>query len=351
MFYKQFLKITDALNPEFVENFDFWLATLPHNNAKSITASMVSSRLEVSHIQAEMILNFAEKESILKKYYLIKCVNCDMPVTTISKEEAIDYLGESILCSNCGYIQNITTDNIFVAYQLILKPDVSEEDIKKAIKRRIGIKESSENFSKADSLSNNIEELYDLYYNPSESAYNRIKELRGLIDLDYGKNTTAKGASLEKVALEIFKQVHGVKLSTEIKSLTNQFDCTGICGASTIYPTIFNYLAPYFIVECKNEKKKPDNTYINKIESILDNCEAQLGVIIAREKATKPCFQISREHYLRKKESPKKQIVITLCDLDLDQIIDNKVNLLSYLDYKILQITTNSPNSTYDMFK
>ena len=27
MFYKQFLTITDLLNPEFVENFDYWLAT------------------------------------------------------------------------------------------------------------------------------------------------------------------------------------------------------------------------------------------------------------------------------------------------------------------------------------
>ena len=41
MFYKQFLKITDILNPEFVENFDYWLATLPGNNQKNITASAV----------------------------------------------------------------------------------------------------------------------------------------------------------------------------------------------------------------------------------------------------------------------------------------------------------------------
>lgn len=29
MFYKQFLKIIDILDKSFVEEFDFWLATLP----------------------------------------------------------------------------------------------------------------------------------------------------------------------------------------------------------------------------------------------------------------------------------------------------------------------------------
>ncbi len=351
MFYKQFSKITEALNPEFVENFDFWLTTFPHNNAKVITASIVSSRLSVSFSQAEIILQFAEKEKILEKYYLIKCVKCDMTIATISKEEVLDYLGESILCSNCEYNQNITTDNIYVAYKLILKPDVSEEEIKEAIKKRIGVGESSINFSKADSLSENKKELYDIYYNPSESAYNKIKELRDLIDLDYDNNTTAKGSSLENLVLEIFKQVQGIKLSKQIKSLTNQFDCTGICGISSVYPTIFNYLSPYFIVECKNENKKPDNTYVNKLESILDNCEAQLGLIIARKEATKTCFQISRDHYLIKKESSKKQLVVTLDDHDLKLIIDNRVNILLYLDFKIMQLTTNSPKAKFEMFE
>lgn len=142
MFYKQFLKISEALNPEFVEEFDFWLTTLPQNNAKVITASIVSSRLAVSYSQAEIILQFAEKEHILEKVYLVKCANCDMTIATVTKEEVVNYLGELILCSNCEYNQPITTDNIYVAYKLVLKPDVSEEDIKEEIKKRMGIGES-----------------------------------------------------------------------------------------------------------------------------------------------------------------------------------------------------------------
>ena len=65
MFYKQFLKIMNVLNPEFVENFDFWLATLPKNNQKNITASVVSARLEVGYSLAETILKFSEQNKIL----------------------------------------------------------------------------------------------------------------------------------------------------------------------------------------------------------------------------------------------------------------------------------------------
>lgn len=40
----------------------------------------------------------------------------------------------------------------------------------------------------------------------------------------------------------------------------------------------------------------------------------------------------------------------TNSDTDLDYIIDKEVNLLQYLEYKILQITSNSPTATYEMF-
>lgn len=35
---------------------------------------------------------------------------------------------------------------------------------------------------------------------------------------------------------------------------------------------------------------------------------------------------------------------------DLDYIIDKKVNLLSYIEFKVNQITMNSPSSKYENF-
>ena len=63
MFYEQFSKITDLLNPEFVGRFDCWLATLPSNNQKNITASSVAARLGASYTQAEEILKYAERSA------------------------------------------------------------------------------------------------------------------------------------------------------------------------------------------------------------------------------------------------------------------------------------------------
>ena len=64
MFYKQFLKIIDILDKSFVEEFDFWLATLPERIAKTISVSTVASRFEVKYSAANAIINFAEKEQI-----------------------------------------------------------------------------------------------------------------------------------------------------------------------------------------------------------------------------------------------------------------------------------------------
>ena len=351
MFYKQFSKIIDILNPTVVDSFDFWLATLPINHQKNITASVVSSRLGVAYSLAEAILSFACNEGIVEKYYLAKCPDCDTIIELIEVGELATVLCNPTYCVDCDCDKIITTSNIYVAYRVIKKPDASEIEIAKAIEKRIssGSTETG-NFTKADSLSDRPFDLYKEFYNPSESAYEKFNLLRDKIDSDYGKDTTAKGRALEDLILEIFNCISYVAGTNDVKTATNQFDCTLLCGINTINLSVFNYLSPYFIVECKNEKKKPDNTYTNKLESILDTNAAQFGIVWGRKDATNPCFVISREHYLTKMNSPQQQIIITCSDDDLEYIIDKRVNLLRYLEFKIFQITSNSPQSTFEIF-
>lgn len=351
MFYKQFSKITDTLNPEFVENFDYWLATLPRTNQKNITASVVSSRLGVKYALAESILKFAENQKILEKYYLVKCPDCDYNLATVTKQDLSDVFLNPIYCSECDKEQHVSFDDVYTAYRVVSQPDISEEDVARAIEKRLNLGDNtSTNFSKADSLANDKNTLFETFYSPSESAYTKFKELRDKLDSDYGKNTTAKGNALEALVLGIFNEIKGVRGTNDVETETNQFDCTCLSSFNTIYPSVFSYMTPYFIIECKNETKKPNNTYINKLLSIMDTNEAQLGIVIGRKDATEPCFIISREHYVKHMSFPKQQIVITFSDKDLEQIIDNKVNLLEYLEYKIFQVTANSPSSTYEMF-
>lgn len=352
MFYKQFSKITDIFSSEIVEEFDYWLATLPTNRRKHITISTVSSTLGISYTIAEKLLRYAEKQDILEIHFIVKCPDCESVLEVCNKDELANILVSPIFCFECDEDKTISVENIYSAYELKLIPDVSEKEIEKAIEKRIAKNESTEsNFSKADSLIHRKEIVYEAFYNPSESAYKKFNELRSKVKLDYGKNTTKKGKSLEVLALEIFKEIKGIRVTNDIKTKTNQFDCTCLVHKGTTFESVFNYLMPYFIIECKNEAEKPNNTYCNKLLSIMDTNEAQIGIIIGRKNATETCFEISREHYLTTRNSNRKQIIITLSDDDLGIIIDKKVNLLEYLDFKIFQVTANSPKSKFSMLE
>ncbi|MEE1257999.1 MAG: hypothetical protein UHN47_16030 [Lachnospiraceae bacterium] len=354
MFYKQLVEITNVLNKDFVVDFDYWLGTLPSSKASNISASTVANLFDVSYSQSEAILKFCEKKEILRGYYLIKCPNCNFTINQVEKDEVADVLMSLHYCNSCEVEVEISPSDIFISYQLIKKPDLSETEIAKIINEKFEKCEiDNGNFSNADSLSSidNSDKLYDFFYNPSESAYDEFKKRRNTIDMDYGNNTTAKGDSLEKLILSIFNQIRWVTGTTEINTSTNQFDCTMRCGISSFFPTIYEYLSPYFIIECKNEpEKKPNNTYCNKLLSILETNEAKLGIIFGRMDATSTCFTISREHYLASKNTNHKKVIVTFSDKDLDKLINDKVNLLKYLEFKIFQITSGSSSSTYEMF-
>ena len=62
---------------------------------------------------------------------------------------------------------------------------------------------------------------------------------------------TEKGKALEKLILGIFGEIKHTKATNDVKTQTNQFDCTVLCGVKTVFPSILNLLTPYFIVECK----------------------------------------------------------------------------------------------------
>jgi Zn finger protein HypA/HybF involved in hydrogenase expression len=352
MFYRQFSAITDILNPDFVEEFDYWLATLPQRSKKNITVSVVSARLGVSYSLAESILRYAEKQKILDKHYIIKCPDCNNILEKVSQDELAEALLDPVYCDECDQDKHITLDNVYTAYRVIQEPNVSEEEIAKAIEKRLNQGDSTTvNFTVADSLSHDINTLYEVFYNPDESAYQKFQELQEKLDLDYGKNTTAQGNALEKLIKEIFNQIKGVKCTNDVKTKTNQFDCTALCGIKPVTLSVFSSLAPYFIIECKNEPdKKPNNTYCNKLISIMESNAAQLGIVFGRKDAASTCFTIAREHYLTNKNSAQQRIIITCSDADLTYLIKDRVNLLQYLEYKIFQITANAPNVTYEMF-
>ena len=63
-----------------------------------------------------------------------KCPNCGMAIR-IEKDQLFSILMHPIHCTKCK--ATIVLENIFVLYQVIRRPDVPEEEIQKAIERRL----------------------------------------------------------------------------------------------------------------------------------------------------------------------------------------------------------------------
>lgn len=350
MFYSQFLKVT-KIDSGILEKFDYWLATLPTHDQQYITASAVASKLRTSYETGNELLSIAFREKIVEKNYIIICPRCESTLGCYSADELADMLSTSVCCDECGQSFVLSAENVYIAYKLIQQPDVSSEELDTAISRHLEIEGTQPiNFTNADSLVSH-QNLYEFFYCPDESAYEEFNNLRDLLDVDYGNNTTAQGKALENLVAAIFRKIKYVRVSQDVESETNQFDCSAICGIKANETlSVLSLLSPYFIIESKNEKEKPNNTYFNKLLAIMDTTSAQLGIVVGRRKATKTCNVISREHFLTHKSDLKQQIILAFSDEDMSMIIDRRINLLQYLEYKIFQVTANDFAVTFDSF-
>ena len=140
MFYKQFSTIIDILNSDFVENFDYWLATLPRNKSKKYYGFCCVVEIRSKIFYGRVDTEICGKQHILESYYLVKCPDCDYNLDTITKEKIADVLINPVFCDECEENKKITLDDIYTAYRVIQQADVSEEDVARAIEKRLNQK-------------------------------------------------------------------------------------------------------------------------------------------------------------------------------------------------------------------
>lgn len=254
----------------------------------------------------------------------------------------------------------ISYDNILVVFAKVKEPNIPEEKLEEEIMKRIGDTEKNEvygNFSIADSLAKNINEIYNLYYNPDESAYKKMQQLKTALDGPF-KTTTEKGDALEKLILFLFQQIKNVTATNKVKTYTNQFDCT-VCfdEYSDSFPYVMKHMSPYFIIECKNETtsegkgKTPSNTYFHKLAGIMDSNNAKIGIIVSRGEPSKEDMIIAHDNFLLHKNTNCPKFLLSFSENDLEKVIDKRQNLLQYMNYKMNVLTMNAKNPTYDMLE
>lgn len=124
MLYKQLEAVREIAAVSSVEKFDFWLATLPKENQKMISVSLV----------ADQLLRFCKEHGILQTYFVAECKACGCR-ESIGKDVIVMMLTRTLECRRCK--ATITPKMIYVAYRVVKQPDATEEEIRGEIESRL----------------------------------------------------------------------------------------------------------------------------------------------------------------------------------------------------------------------
>ena len=342
MYYKIFSKTTHKFESDIINKFDLWLASLAKKGGRNITVSRVASELNIDYSTASDLLVFSEQQGILSRVYIIRCPECDFIIERIPENVFFDpdtnILDKRHFCNSCGEYYNVDEEDVYIAYDIAKMPDKAVY-----INETPQNEENKGNFTQADSLAN-IEHLYKIFFAPSESAYNELLSMMQRLDGPF-ENTTEQGHALDSLVMKLIGNIKNSLCSTDIKTTTNQIDCSAIIGISTLFPSVLRELEPSFIIECKNEKTKPAIGYFSKLSDLVINSDSKVGILWTRKKATKSFFEKSYHTYLK-----SEAIIINMFDDDLHELLVKRTNLLDYLSFKIFQVTHNSFDSNFEMF-
>lgn len=342
MYYKIFSKTTHKFESDIINKFDLWLASLAKKGGRNITVSRVASELNIDYSTASDLLVFSEQQGILSRVYIIRCPECDFIIERIPENVFFDpdtnILDKRHFCNSCGEYYNVDEEDVYIAYDIAKMPDKAFD-----INETPQNEENKGNFTQADSLAN-IEHLYKIFFAPSESAYNELLSMMQRLDGPF-ENTTEQGHALDSLVMKLIGNIKNSLCSTDIKTTTNQIDCSAIIGISTLFPSVLRELEPSFIIECKNEKTKPAIGYFSKLSDLVINSDSKVGILWTRKKATKSFFEKSYHTYLK-----SEAIIINMFDDDLHELLVKRINLLDYLSFKIFQVTHNSFDSNFEMF-
>lgn len=346
MFYPELKQtILYEANSDLMNRFDLWLGMLPRNSKIKITSSLIAGRFGISSRIADLILESCCTYRILEKKYGILCPDCVHLISITTKEELYDELSSAVYCYACGYEGLTSAEDIINVYVLIKAPTGDIE----SIVDEIGIKIESD-FAAEKRLNERIEDgtenPNDIMYAPSIDERKKLQEYYQVAKNGTFDNTLSKGKALEDFANYLFNLVKCFNSTTDIKvkMTLNQLDCTVRNKVSTIQPSVLNDLGSLFVIECKSEKHKPNNTYFHKVCSIIDSMVGvKVGIVVSFLEPTQNCIEIAREKLLR-----HEIYLLSFTEKDLEEITYDGYNLLDKLQLKIHELMLYSSRSLTD---
>lgn len=348
MFYQELSQIeTYSLMMETINELDTILAFLNKNEQDRITASNIANKLNIELSIATFLLNKCCELGILEKQYGILCPECNMTLKICSQESLIDEITKINTCYACDKDDIIiTTDDVIIMYKLIKRPTGNKSEMLEKLGNLGNPIKTSQDTLKHE-FDNKISYPNSFFYCPTEDESRKLHDLYINIDKDF-KNTTQKGNALNELAEYLLSLLRGFSVDSTVRTRTNQIDVTGYnriapsVPDSSFIPSIYNDIGTFFVVECKNEKEKPDNTYYHKICNIIRLTGGKFGIIFSKLPITFPCTIIAHDNFLL-----DKHVVINIDLSDLHKIIVDRVNFIDVIAIKIFQVKATTTTDLY----
>jgi hypothetical protein len=330
---RRFSMLDRIFSPEEASILGKYFSSLTGNANNSITVTKASIAMGIAPEHAMALLIACHKNDILKICYAIRCPQCN---TLIKRNPSCAGLPEgNLYCYACENEFEVTPENIELIFSLEV-PDFfpeGQQDISR-LESPVAPHNSLRYFMESGGNYNK------LFFDPTEDNYSTWKALYENVFKKH-KTTKAAGDALEAFVKSLFSAIQCVRCS-DIKTTTNQIDCYIRNG----FASQLSFLGDHIIIECKNEKKAPGNTYLLKIGGIISTINGKsgdhvkLGIIVSRVKAAQTVGDLAYTRYLSDNVT-----IITLCMDEISEVIFRKSNLLVLIEAKVdalkLQATTN----------
>jgi len=332
MYYQTLLTLNKKYGEDIIQKYDSWLYNLPKREDDRISIGKVSNELQIEFVIAKNILEDSVMLNILKHRYAIRCPECGHVIEIVSIEDLYDKIKMIDICDACENEDIIITDeDIQVLYKKIEdgpKPEKQEKKLNEITK--LSLNDTLKGF-----IEDKIIKANDIFYKPTPEEKENMVNLFNKIG-EKSKNTTEQGNQLRNLAEYILRRVKLFE-AANIRTATNELDCVvknKLCFAE---PYFINDLGSIIIVECKNEKKKPNNTYFLKLQGLLKMYKAKSGIIFAIQRPTKVVQHIANTNFLI-----DRTILISIDFDELRKVVYEDLNFLDLLENKILSLRTDA---------
>ncbi len=330
MYCSHLSALQGMLDDAQIQKLEAYYSSLIGGATQNITVSKTAKALDISPQLASRVLTKCKEIGILKVFYTIRCPECGMLIKKV--DSIADIPSEPFECYGCNEEIEVGPSDIEIIYAL-------EDDCVFIEGQQDGLDLSARAVVPEDSmetifLAGNVNEYL---FHPTDDEYQKLKDM--YVSIANRKGTTKKiGDTLENLTEYLFNLCPIFK-AAGIRTTTNQIDC---CVRKQMYLKfgIFDTIGARFFIECKNESQTPSGGYMSKLHSIITTANGggngkciKFGIIISKEKGPSTFKELAVKYYLS-----NQVVIISICGNELEELFDNKGNLLDLIERKASEI-------------